>query len=105
VWVADITYVRLPETFVYLAVVMDVYTRQGVQYAATIYTRTLQELGVQISIATVGEATENGYAERFMGTIKEEEVRLHDYVNFHAAYQYMGRFLEASISTNACTRR
>jgi putative transposase len=129
VWVADITYVRLPETFVYLAVLMDVYTRrirgwhlsrhldqtltltalqralmqhrpeihhsdQGVQYAATIYTQTLQALGVQISMANVGEATENGYAERLMRTIKEEEVRLHDYADFHAAYQHLGRFLD-----------
>jgi putative transposase len=129
VWVADITYVRLPEAFVYLAVLMDVYTRcirgwhlsrhldqtltvtalqralvqhrpeihhsdQGVQYAATIYTQTLQALGVQISMANVGEATENGYAERLMRTIKEEEVRLHDYADFHAAYQHLGRFLD-----------
>lgn len=129
VWVADITYVRLPETFVYLAVLMDVYTRrirgwhlsrhldqtltmtalqralvqhrpeihhsdQGVQYAATIYTQTLQALGVQISMATVGEAAEHGYAERLMRTIKEEEVRLHDDVDFRAAYQHMGRFLD-----------
>jgi putative transposase len=129
VWVADITYVRLPEAFVYLAVLMDVYTRrirgwhlsrhldqtltvtalqrallqhrpeihhsdQGVQYAATIYTQTLQALGVQISMATVGEATENGYAERLMRTIKEEEVRLHDYADFHAVSQHMGRFLD-----------
>ena len=28
VWVADITYIRLPEAFVYLAVLMDVYTRR-----------------------------------------------------------------------------
>jgi transposase InsO family protein len=129
VWVADITYVRLPEAFVYLAVLMDVYTRrirgwhlsrhldqtltvtalqralvqhrpeihhsdQGVQYAATIYTQMLQALGVQISMANVGEATENGYAERLMRTIKEEEVRLHDDADFHAAYQHMGRFLD-----------
>jgi len=29
-WVADITYVRLRETFVYLAMVMDVYSRRVV---------------------------------------------------------------------------
>ena len=28
VWVADITYVKLREEFVYLAVVMDVFTRR-----------------------------------------------------------------------------
>ena len=128
-WVADITYIRLPETFVYVAVLMDVYTRrirgrhlsrhldqslsltalqralvqhrpemhhsdQGIQYALTLYTRTLQALAVQISMATVGEAADNGYTERLNRTIKEEEVRLHDYVDFRAAYQHMGRFLD-----------
>jgi hypothetical protein len=33
---------------------------------------------VQISMAGVGKAEENGYAERFMRTIKEEEVDLSD---------------------------
>jgi putative transposase len=129
VWVADITYIRLPEAFVYLAVLMDVYTRrirgwhlsrhldqtltltalrralakhrpeihhsdQGVQYAGTAYVKTLRDVEAQISMATVGEPTENGYAERLMRTIKEEEVRLHDYADFHAAYQHMGRFLD-----------
>jgi putative transposase len=129
VWGADITYIRLPEAFVYLAVLMDVYTRrirgwhlsrhldqtltltalrralaerrpeihhsdQGVQYAGTAYVQTLRDLGAQISMATVGEPTENGYAERLMRTIKEEEVRLHDYADFHAAYRHMGRFLD-----------
>jgi putative transposase len=129
VWVGDITYVRLREEFVFLAVLMDVYTRairgwhlsrhldqtltltalrralvrqrpdihhsdQGVQYAATAYVQTLPALGVQISMATVGEATENGYAERLMRTIKEEEVTLHDYADFHEAYQSIGRFLD-----------
>ena len=129
VWVGDITYVRLPDEFVYLAVLMDVYTRairgwhlsrhldqaltltalrralgqgqpdihhsdQGVQYAATAYIQMLQGRGVQISMATAGEATENGYAERLMRTIKEEEVALHDYPDFHAAYHSIGRFLD-----------
>lgn len=129
VWVGDITYVRLRAEFVYLAVLMDVYTRairgwqlsrqldqmltltalrralgqgqpdihhsdQGVQYAATAYIQMLHARGVQISMATVGEATENGYAERLMRTIKEEEVALHDYADFHSAYSSIGRFLD-----------
>jgi putative transposase len=129
VWVGDITYVRLREEFVYLAVLMDVYTRcirgwhlsrqldqaltltalrralaqhrpeihhsdQGVQYAAIAYVRTLQNVGAHISMAAVGEATENGYAERLMRTIKEEEVTLHDYTDFRDAYQHLGRFLD-----------
>ena len=70
------------------------HSDQGVQYAAILYTQTLQALGVQISMATIGEATENGYAERLMRTIKEEEVRLQDYADFRGAYQHMGRFLD-----------
>jgi putative transposase len=129
VWVGDITYVRLRHEFVYLAVLMDVYSRairgwhlsrhldqtltlttlrralaqhrpeihhsdQGVQYAATAYVQTLHEVGAQISMATVGEPTENGHAERLMRTIKEEEVTLHEYTDFQDAYRHLGRFLD-----------
>jgi putative transposase len=130
VWVGDLTYVRLHQEFVYLAVVLDVYTRrirgwhlrrhldqlltltalrralrqhrpesqhsdQGVQYAATPSLQILRGVGAQISLAAVGEATENGDAERLMRTIKEEEVTLNEYADFHAAYQQLGRFLAA----------
>lgn len=130
VWVADITYIRLKNGFVYLAVLMDVCTRairgwhlgrsldqgltlsallkafesgrqpeihhsdQGVQYAAFEYTELLQNQGVRISMAEVGEPTQNGYAERLMRTIKEEEVDLSDYEDYHHAYQQIGQFLE-----------
>ena len=130
VWVADITYVRLQRDFVYLAVLMDVYTRairgwelsrqldqaltltaldravaaghvpgihhsdQGVQYAATAYIQQLEQRGVQISMAEQGEPRQNGYAERLMRTIKEEEVALTEYRDFADAYAQIGRFLE-----------
>ena len=64
------------------------------QYAATAYTQLLQDHGVQISMAEVGEPTQNGYAERLMRTIKEEEVDLSDYEDYHDVYQQMGQFLE-----------
>lgn len=128
-WVGDITYVRLGQGFVYLAVLMDVFTRsirgwqlgrsldgelslsalrralahgtpeihhsdQGVQYAATGYIELLREVGVAVSMAEVGQAWQNGYAERLMRTIKEEEVALTEYQDFHDAYSQIGRFLE-----------
>lgn len=128
VWVCDITYIRLHAEFVFLAVVMDVFTRairgwnlsrsldisltlealkqavedhvaqihhsdQGIQYAAREYVQMLQARQVQISMAAQGEPRENGYAERLMRTIKEEEVDLSEYLNFADAYQQMGRFL------------
>lgn len=129
VWVSDITYIRLHQEYVYLAIIMDVFTRsirgwclsrtldqeltlmalraalenhlpeihhsdQGVQYAAYAYTDLLKEHGVQISMAAVGKAEENGYAERFMRTIKEEEVNLSEYLDFGDAHQQIGRFIE-----------
>ncbi len=146
-WVADITYVRLSREFVYLAVIMDVFTRcirgwhlarsldqtltltalrralsqhqpeihhsdQGLQYAAhpvpalraehrvamlhrtCEYVDTLQALDVAISMAETGEPTQNGYAERLMRTIKEEEVNLSDYQDYADAYRQLGRFLD-----------
>ena len=129
VWVADITYVALQQEFVYLAVIMDVFTRairgwqlsrsldreltltalrralqhheplihhsdQGVQYACWDYIELLLNHGVHISMAAVGKPEENGYAERLMRTIKEEEVDLSDYRDFHDAYQHLGQFLD-----------
>ena len=128
VWASDITYIRLRNGFVYLAVIMDLFTRcirgwnisrsldqnltlvalqralqhhkpvihhsdQGLQYAATGYVEMLQKAGVKISMAEVGEPTQNGYAERLMRTIKEEEVDLSDYQNFQECCQNMDRFL------------
>lgn len=129
VWVADITYIRLARGFVYLAVVMDVFTRairgwalerdldrsltllaltralragrpeihhsdQGLQYAAQDYLDELRQAQVSISMADVGAAWQNGYAERLMRTIKEEEVYLSEYVDYHDALRQLGRFLD-----------
>jgi len=130
VWVADITYIRLENEFVYLAVLMDVFTRairgwhlsrsldreltltalrralqqrrpeihhsdQGVQYACAEYIELLQQAPtIAISMAAVGKPEENGYAERLMRTIKEEEVDLSEYRDFQHAYACMGAFLE-----------
>lgn len=41
-----------------------------------------------------GEAWQNGYAERLMRTIKEEEVELSDYQNYLDALGQIGRFLD-----------
>jgi putative transposase len=129
VWASDITYVRLQQDFVYLAIILDVFTRsvrgwclsrlldqeltltalrrallkgqpdihhsdQGVQYAAYDYTDLLKAHGIQISMAAVGKAEENGYAERLMRTIKEEEVDLSEYLNFTNALNQIGQFIE-----------
>ena len=130
VWVADITWIHLRREDVYLAVLMDVFTRsirgwylsrgldhtltgtalfralrghtppeihhsdQGVQYAAAEYTDLLRTHEVQISMADVGQAWQNGYAERLIRTIKEEEVDLSEYEDYHDALHQLGRFLD-----------
>jgi transposase InsO family protein len=129
VWVSDITYIRLGREFVYLAVIMDVFTRcirgwhlgrgldqeltltalqramschrpefhhsdQGVQYASTAYVQMLVEAGVQLSMAEVGQAWQNGYAERLIRTIKEEEIDLSEYEDYWDAHRQIGQFLE-----------
>ena len=45
-------------------------------------------------MAEVGQAWQNGYAERLMRTIKEEEVDLSKYRNFTEAYEQIEQFLE-----------
>jgi putative transposase len=129
VWVADITYIRLGQGFVFLAIVLDVFTRtvrgwhlssacntelalaalrmgladqvplihhsdQGGTYAAHAYIDELRKYAIQISMAEVGKPEDNGYAERFMRTIKEEEVDLSDYRDFADAQNQIGRFIE-----------
>lgn len=129
VWGADLTHIRLPRQFVYLAVLLDIFTRsirgwaleahlmedlpksalqqallqrhpelhhsdQGVQYAATGYIALLQAAGVQISMAARGKPTENAYVERFMRTLKEEEVSLHEYEDLADARTHIAHFLD-----------
>ena len=128
VWVADITYVRLNRRFVYVALLMDVFTRmirawhlsqhltqaltlkpledalrhsvceihhsdQGVQYLSKAYLSVLKEHDIQISIARRGRPWENGYAERLIRTLKEEEVHLNDYHDIHEARERIGYFI------------
>ena len=45
-------------------------------------------------MAEVGKAWQNGYAERVMRTIKEEEVELSEYQDYWDAYRQIRQFLE-----------
>jgi hypothetical protein len=49
---------------------------------------------VLISIAEVEATWQNGYAERLMCTIKEEEVDLSEYEDYTVAVSQPGRFLD-----------
>ena len=45
-------------------------------------------------MAAVGEPRENGYAERLIRTIKEEEVALADYEDCEDALTQIGHFID-----------
>jgi putative transposase len=47
-----------------------------------------------VSMAAVGEPRENGYTERLMRTIKEEQVNLTEYLDFADAQQQIACFLD-----------
>ena len=128
VWVGDVTYVRLKGHFVYLALLMDVFTRmirgwklsqhltqsltlkpleaalhrsvpeihhsdQGAQYLSNAYISVLKAHDIEISIAHRGRPWENGYAERLIRTLKEEEVHLNDYQDIYEARERIGHFI------------
>jgi transposase InsO family protein len=116
-WVADITYVRLGRVDVFLAVVMDAFSRRivgwnlapkitteltltalgnaiesrqpppglihhsdrGVQYASTAYVDTLLQHGMIPSMSRPGNPYDNAKCERFMKTLKQEEIRCFEY--------------------------
>ena len=121
-------HVRLKGHFIYVAVVMDVFTRmirawhlsqhltqsltlkpleealhrsvpeihhsdQGVQYLSNAYISTLKRHDIEISVARRGCPWENGYAERLIRTLKEEEVHLNAYEDIHEARGRIGHFI------------
>jgi transposase InsO family protein len=132
-WVADITYIRLKCEFIYLAVVLDAYSRRvigwalertlktelalaalrqalatrawreeelvhhsdrGIQYASGDYTKLLEENKIAISMSRRGNPYDNARAERFMRTLKQEEVHGADYKHLEDAKARIGQFLE-----------
>jgi transposase InsO family protein len=134
VWVADITYLRLGRRFIYLAVILDAFTRglrgwhlsrsldkdltitalkmalarhpapdihhsdQGSQYATPDYTGLLPETTLA-SMAAVGQPTQNGLAERFIRTLKEEHLDYTEYQDFDDACEQLAHWLEVEYMT------
>ena len=128
VWVGDRTYVRLKKRFVYVALLMDVFTRmirgwqasqhlttsltlqpleqalaanvpeihhsdQSVQSLSDAYLSVLRQHGVEISVVRRRCPWENGYAERLIRTLKEEEVHLNTYADIHEVRKRIGYFI------------
>jgi transposase InsO family protein len=131
-WVADITYVRLGRIDVFLAVVMDAFSRKvvgwnldrslatalplqalrsaialrrpapglihhsdrGVQYASAAYVDTLLKHGMIPSMSRPGNPYDNAKCERFMKTLKQEEIRCFEYHDIKDLRSNLNRFFD-----------
>jgi len=132
-WVGDITYIRLRQEFIYLAILLDAFSRRcigwalaryldarlslaalkmalstrpftpgklthhsdrGVQYACHDYVGTLLQNQITISMSRIGNPYDNAIAERFIRTLKYEEIYLNDYDTFAAVFNSIQHFIE-----------
>ena len=131
-WIADLTYIRLCLGFVYLAVILDAFSRRaigwalgkvldaeltvvalrmalqrrrpglgcihhsdgGMQYAAYDYVDLLDQHGLRPSMSRPGTPTDNPRCERFIRTLKYDEVYLRDYESFEEAHASIGKFID-----------
>lgn len=132
VWVSDITYIHFNNRFVYLAVILDAYSRKcigwalssslesdislralhmailtrgtpdglihhsdrGVQYSDKEYIKMLNTNNISISMSRKGNPYDNSICERFMRTLKEEEVYLKTYRTGSVLYKEIKHFIE-----------
>ena len=123
VWVADITYIRILTGFVYprkvvgfavskkidaeltcAALQMAIEDRKpgsgvihhsdrGVQYASYVYCELLAENKILGSMSAKGNPYDNAFAERFMRTLKYEEVHLCGYETILDVQENLPRFI------------
>ena len=70
------------------------HSDRGVQYASSVYTDLLKEQGIRISMSRTGNPYDNAQAERFMRTLKYEEVYLFEYETMLEARARIRHFLE-----------
>lgn len=132
VWTVDLTYIRIANGFVYLAIVLDLYSRRvigwsvskridgdlavaalrmavgqrkpkpgcihhsdrGVQYLCSEYVKLLEEHGFWISNSAKGNPYDNAWTERFMRTLKQEEVYLANYETYLDVIDNLPKFIE-----------
>jgi putative transposase len=132
VWTVDLTYIRIGNGFVYLAIVVDLYSRRvigwsvskridgdlavaalqmaigqrkpkpgcihhsdrGVQYLCNEYVKLLEEHGFWISNSAKGNPYDNAWTERFMRTLKQEEVYLANYETYLDVIENLPKFIE-----------
>ena len=70
------------------------HSDRGVQYASRIYVDLLLEHSIQPSMSRAGNPYDNAKAERFMRTLKEEEVNAKTFDTIEEARADIGAFIE-----------
>lgn len=136
-WVADITYVRLGRENVFLAVVLDAFSRKlvgwnlatnltaelalvalqraielrrpgpglihhsdrGVQYASAVYVDLLLHHGFIPSMSRPGNPYDNAKCERFIRTLKQEQIDCTEYRDIEDLRAHLEEFLERYYNT------
>src|SRR6201984_3776087 len=109
-WVADITYIRLKAEFVYLAVILDAFSRKvvgwaldpglvhhsdrGLQYARSEYVALLEKYGMVPSMSRPANPYDNASCESFIKTLKREEIYAHKYDNLEHLRANIEEFIE-----------
>lgn len=131
-WVADITYIQVWREFVFLAVVLDAYSRKvvgwelsrslggglalralqkaiaerqpaaglvhhsdrGWQYASREYVALLEQQQMIASMSRPGNPYDNAKCERFMRTLKREEIYASDYRDLEDLRARLEDFIE-----------
>jgi len=70
------------------------HSDRGVQYASADYVALLKEHQIQISMSRTGNPYDNAKAERFMRTLKYEEIYLNDYETLAEVLASVQHFIE-----------
>jgi transposase InsO family protein len=130
-WVADFTYVRYRGRFIFVAFLVDAFSRRclgwsiaphfrgsliigalqmalatrvppsgfihhsdrGGEYFDTDYLDVLRDHGAQISMSRAATPSDNAKIERFIRTIKSEEIYLREYADFDEASRSIVKFI------------
>ena len=92
-WVADITYIRLEREFVYLAAVLDAYSRRCIGWSLSQYIDT------QLTLTALEEALETRKGADFAGLIHHSDQGVQ-----YASHDYMRRLREYGIQPSMSRR-
>ena len=90
-WVGDITYIRVKQQWLYLAVVID----RGSQYCSGEYQKLIRAYGLRCSMSRKGNCYDNAVCESFFHSLKVEQVYHMSFELIEQARREIFWFIEA----------